>query len=141
MSEIKGLGTCSICGKPLVKGEGIGATCKAHQGKLRQTAEEVAVAPEGWLRMSAVCRKAVEQGITISQVVNASGGDACTKPLLDPIFKVKYVGRGKWMNPEVVTKGFALLKQLKEASKDAPVTKELKQEVAVSGQLKQSVVK
>jgi hypothetical protein len=112
-------------------------------GKLRQTAEEVAVVPEGWLRMSAVCRKAVEQGFTISQIVNAAGGDACTKPLLDPIFKVKYVGRGKWMNPEVVTKGFALLKQMQEASKEAPALprKEISKEVAVSGQLKQSVVK
>lgn len=101
---------CKVCGKPLTRGE-IGDTCLSHEGKLRQNADVREAVPENWVRMSKVCDAAVEQGLTINQIVKASGGDAATKPVLDPIFKVVYVGRGKWMNPEVLTKGFALLKQ------------------------------
>jgi len=131
----KGLGTCTICGKPLfrVYEDNVGSTCKAHEGKLRQTATESSVVPEGFLRMSHVCRKAVEQGITIAAVVNAAGGDACTKPLLNDIFRVVYVGRGKFMDPRVLTEGFAMLKKL---SKE-PETLETK----IAAQLKQAVKK
>jgi hypothetical protein len=137
------IGTCSICGKPLVKGEGIGATCKAHQGKLRQSADEVAAVPEGWLRMSLVCRKGVEAGLTISSIVKASGGDACTGPVMDPVFRVKYVGRGKFMDPAVVTKGFALLKQASQIARDtaAPAPKASKVEATIAAELKQAVKK
>jgi hypothetical protein len=100
---------CTICGKPLTRGE-VGDTCKAHAGKLRQSASISDTVPNGYIRMSEVCRQAVEQGLKISQIVNASGGDACTKPVLDPVFKVVYNGKKKFMNPDVMTKGFALLK-------------------------------
>jgi hypothetical protein len=100
---------CSTCGKPLTHGE-VGDTCKAHEGKIRISAEEVLVAPENWVKMSDVCRAAEEQGLKTSQVVRASGGDACTLPIMDPIFKVAYVGKRKYMNPDVMTRGFAMLK-------------------------------
>lgn len=102
---------CAICGKPLSPTSGeIGSTCKAHEGKLRQNAETREAVPEGYIRMSVVCRAAVENGLTIGQIVNASGGDACTKPIMDPVFQVVYVGRAKYMHPDVMTKGFNLLK-------------------------------
>ena len=62
--------------------------------------------------MSKVCRAADAAGIGTAAIVKAAGGDACTEDVLDPVFKVVYVGRGKWMNPEVLTKGFNLLKRL-----------------------------
>jgi hypothetical protein len=103
---------CKVCGKPLSPSSGdIGATCKAHAGKLRQSARELDKVPEGWVRMSKVCRAADDAGIGTRAVVKASGGDAAVGPLLDPIFQVVYVGRGKFMNPEVLTKGFELLKK------------------------------
>jgi len=138
----KGLGTCAICGKPLFKDYdgSIGGTCKAHQGKLRQNADESSAAPEGWLRMSLVCRKAVEVGLTIGSVVKASGGDACVDPLLDPIFRVTYVGKAKFMNPLVVTQGFNMLKASR-VDADKPVGKVSKVEAEVSNQLKQAVKK
>lgn len=116
---------CPECGKPVMKPKdgGLGATCYEHQGKLRRNASEASAVPEGWLRMSAVCRKAVEQGITISALVTAAGGDAAVDPLLDPVFKVVYVGRGKYMNPEVLTKGFNLLKAKKDAPKEPKAEK------------------
>ena len=105
---------CSVCGKPLSFDKEIGATCKEHAGKLRKysvTADEV---PEGYVRMSIVCRLANEQGISTPALVRAAGGDAATKPLLDPVFQVTYVGRSKWLHPDVLTKGFKLLKGSEE---------------------------
>jgi hypothetical protein len=112
-------GHCRICGKPIsaLKGEDIGKTCEGHINKLRKYAKSAESAPQGWLRMSLVCRKARAQDIRISAVVNAAGGDACTKPLLDPLFEVTYVGAAKFMHPDVVTKGFAMLKKQAEQRK------------------------
>jgi len=112
---------CQTCGKPLTHGE-VGDTCKAHEGKIRISAEEVPVAPDNWLKMSDVCRAAEEQGLKTSQVVRASGGDACTGEILDPVFKVAYVGKRKFMNPEVMTKGFAMLKAHQAEKSVRPVT-------------------
>lgn len=129
-------GRCKICGKPIFKTDGVGATCEAHKGKIRQFAKELAEAPKGYLRMSEVCRKAVNAGLKISAVVNAAGGDACTKPTIDPVFDIVYVGKGKYMNPEVLTKGFALLKKAAESKLEvksekatAPVAEALKAEI------------
>lgn len=132
---------CQVCGKPLSPTSGdIGATCKAHAGILRSHADIVDKVPENWIRMSKVCQAAVEQGITISAVVNAAGGDAATKPVIDPVFRVAYVGRGKFMNPEVLTKGFAILKA-KAVAKDAPKTspKPESAKAEVTGKLQQVV--
>lgn len=131
---------CAICGKPLAPSSGeIGDTCKEHEGKLRQTAQVATAAPEGYVRMSKVCQAALDKGIKISAVVTASGGDACTKPLMDPIFQVVYVGRAKYMNPEVLTRGFALLLAHKDEPKPAKLPKAT-QAAEISGKL-QSVVK
>jgi hypothetical protein len=130
---------CITCGKPLTHGEQ-GDTCKAHEGKLRQSADIGTAVPEGWIKMSEVCRKANDAGITTSALVNAAGGDAAVKPLLDPIFKVVYVGRNKFMNPAVITTGFQLLKahQMEKAEKSvAPSTNDV---AAISNTL-HSVVK
>lgn len=110
---------CKVCGKPLTKGE-VGDTCRSHEGKLRSHARESATIPEGWVRMSIVCKKAVEVGIPISAVVNAAGGDAATKPVLDRVFEVVYVGRAKYMNPKVMTDGFKMLRALREKPAPAP---------------------
>jgi len=116
-----GPGKCPICGKSVIKPKdgGVGSTCYEHMGKIRATADTVAAQPEGWLRMSKVCRKLEEAGITTSAIVRACGGDACTGPLLDPVFRVKYVGRAKYLHPDVLTTGLKLLK----AGKAEPVVK------------------
>lgn len=105
-------GKCVKCGKPIVKSiDGEGSTCFAHEGKLRRNADSAATPPEGWLRMSKVCRAAEAVGLTAGQVVRASGGDACTDALLDPLFRVTYVGNGKWMDPRVLTLGFDMIRK------------------------------
>jgi len=117
--------TCLVCGKPLVRGskDGMGATCREHQGKIRKYARQAEVAPEGWIGMSVVCREFRDAGIPISKVVTAAGGDACTKPTLDPVFDVVYVGRRKYMHPEVLTKGMKLLSSSAKATSPAKAIK------------------
>jgi len=107
-----GSGRCPICGKPVMrpKDGGVGSTCSEHIGKLRQSAQSANSIPEGYVRMSKVCDAAQEMGLTRGSVVKASGGDACTGPILDEVFLVIYVGRAKYMHPDVLTKGLQLLK-------------------------------
>lgn len=123
-------GRCPECGKPVMRPKegGLGSTCADHRGKLRQYAVQAEKPPEGWLRMSRVCDAAEAVGLTRNSVVMASGGDACTKALLDPLFQIVYVGRAKYMHPDVLTTGFKLIKEHKaqakadvEAGKPAPV--------------------
>lgn len=114
---------CGVCGKPLTKGD-VGDTCRAHEGKIRSQAKESAEVPQGFLKMSDVCRKANEAGITTSALVTAAGGDAATKPVLDPVFEVVYVGKRKYMDPRVLIDGFALLKRYQSEvaqAKEKPV--------------------
>jgi len=129
---------CKTCGKPLTRGEQ-GDTCKAHEGKIRQSADIGTAIPEGWLKMSEVCRKAKEAGLTISAVVNAAGGDAATKPVLDPVFKVVYVGRNKFMNPAVLTTGFQLLKAHQAEKAEKPVAPSTSEAQAISTTLHEVV--
>jgi len=122
-----GEGRCQTCGKPLVASSGdIGATCKLHQGKLRSTAKLADVVPEGYIRMSKVCRALETKGLSTHTIVKSCGGDACTAPVMEPlnIFQPTYVGGGKWLNPEMLTKGAELLLKAQGAPKapkaDAP---------------------
>jgi hypothetical protein len=113
-------GRCVTCGKPIIRSvDGMGSTCKSHVGLLRRSADQLSAAPEGWLRMSKVCRAAEAAGLTTGSVVKASGGDACTGPLLAPLFRVVYVGRAKFMHPSVVTEGFELIRKDKVTPKPA----------------------
>lgn len=130
-------GKCPICGKSVYrpKDGGVGSTCYEHQGKLRQSATEAQAAPEGWVRMSKVCDAAVAAGLTRGSIVKASGGDACTGPILDPVFNVVYVGRAKFMHPDVLTKGINMLLNPPKvvADKKAPAAQPAKPEAAKSG--------
>lgn len=140
-------GKCTTCGKDIMKAfDGMGSTCKKHVGLLRRNSGSAAEPPKGFLRMSDVCRKAVDYGLTIGSLVTAAGGDACTDPLLDPMFRVVYVGRGKWMDPRVITEGFKLIEQkraqpketIKPAVAPAPKTSTVS---ATASALKKAVVK
>lgn len=66
--------------------------------------------PEGWISMAVVCKAAISEGIKTSRIVAACGGDRAGDDIWDPVFEVKYVGSRKFLSPESMTKGFALLK-------------------------------
>ena len=106
-----GPGRCQICGKPIVASTGdIGGTCKGHIGHIQEFAASAAAVPEGYIGMSKVCRAYEAAGFTTRQIVDACGKDACTAPVLDPIFRPVYVGKRKFLNPLVMTKGMELLR-------------------------------
>lgn len=134
---------CEICGKP-VTGSTIGKTCEAHRGKLRAHATVAETVPEGWVRMSKVCRAFEAAGFKTNQIVKAAGGDAATQPVLDDVFRVVYVGRAKYMAPEVLTKGLALLKEhtaQQAESKPAPKAEAKTEVKATANAIKQAVKK
>ena len=140
-------GKCVTCGKDIIKSyDGQGSTCKKHEGLMRRNSDAAGEPPKGWLRMSDVCRKAVAAGLTIGSVVTAAGGDACTDKLLDPLFRVVYVGRAKYMHPDVITKGFELIRSAKNTPKEtvkpavAPAPK-ASTVTATASALKKAVVK
>jgi len=119
-------GRCQFCGKPVLKTDdnGFGSTCHDHQGKLRLGARTADKAPEGYLRMSKVCRALEALNFTTSEIVKACGGDATTEPAIHPLFQPVYVGRAKWLHPDILTKGPDILRNHKKApvAKSAPAS-------------------
>jgi hypothetical protein len=113
---------CPVCGKPVFHPTdgGLGGTCKGHIGKIRQHANEASAVPEGWLKMSFVCRSLEAKGFKTAAIVKACGGDATTDQVLDEVFRPTYVGKRKYLHPDVLVKGPALLKKAQEAK---PVSK------------------
>jgi hypothetical protein len=113
-------GRCAICHKPLTKGD-VGATCTAHMGKIRAGAIISDSVPDGWVRMSKVCRYLEAAGFTTSAIVKACGGDAATEAPIAEIFRVHYVGRGKWLHPDCMTsKGVDAMKTAAKAEVKPP---------------------
>lgn len=85
-----------------------GLTAEAWKTKLAElTVDKV---PEGWLGMSEIVKAAQGEGIKVSRVCTAMGGDRGTGEFWDPIFRIVYVGGRKFGSPEILTKGFELLK-------------------------------
>jgi hypothetical protein len=68
------------------------------------------VAPEGWIKLSEVDKVCKVEKIPVSKLVRAIGGDRGMNPPLDPLFEVRFVGRTRYLHPDVMTKGLELLK-------------------------------
>lgn len=66
--------------------------------------------PEGYLIMSEIVKQARAAGIKTSRICSAMGGDRAMNEPWDQVFKVVYVGGRKYGSKEILTKGFALLK-------------------------------
>jgi hypothetical protein len=140
---------CPICGKPVFrpKDGGLGSTCMEHQGKIRKHATEANAIPEGFVKMSQVCRHLEGKGFKTSEIVRACGGDATTAPVLDDIFRPVYVGKRKYLHPDCLTsKAEALLKKAREAkpvekSSDKPDAKPASKGVDTANALKKAVVR
>ena len=71
---------------------------------------QVPSVPEGWLKFSEVGAILREQKLPVSALVKASGGDRGMNPPLDPAFAIVYVGKTRYITPDVLTKGLALLR-------------------------------
>jgi len=83
-------------------------TAEAWTAKIAEmTVQQV---PVGWLNMAQIVKKAVENDIGRSRICAAMGGDRCASEPWDEVFKVVYVGGRKYGSPEILTRGFELLK-------------------------------
>lgn len=60
--------------------------------------------PEGWIKISDLHKICVKEGIQISRMVKAIGGDRGMEPVLNPDFKIIYSGRNRWISPKAATK-------------------------------------
>lgn len=74
--------------------------------KAELTVEE---APKGWVKLADVSNACREAEIPVSKLVRATGGDRCMNDPIDPLFKVVYVGRTRYMAPNVLTTGMKKL--------------------------------
>jgi hypothetical protein len=123
---------CSVCGKPLSDPEslkaGIGPLCRAKgwtkemwQAKMATLkADEV---PEGWVKLSEVADLCRKEGIPVTRLVRAVGGDRGMEDPIDPMFLVKYVGRARYLDPRVTSEeGLNILRD-KYLGKPAPEKK------------------
>jgi len=70
------------------------------------SAEEV---PAGHIKLTEVVGACRVEGIPVSKLIRATGGDRCMTPPLDPVFQVTYVGRTRYLKPETLTQGMKLL--------------------------------
>jgi hypothetical protein len=78
---------------------------KARKAQL--TLEEI---PAGWVKISEVATTCRANGVPISKFVRAFGGDRGMQPVAHELFKFVYVGRTRYVAPEVLTQGIAMLK-------------------------------
>jgi hypothetical protein len=128
-----GPGRCQICGKPIVASTGeVGDTCKGHIGHIREFATEAAAIPEGYIGMSKVCIAFINAGFRLADIMKACGNDATTAPVLDEVFRPCYVGKRKYLNPAVLTKGMELLRAHLNSASETKVVAPAKADKAVA---------
>jgi len=70
----------------------------------------VAEVPEGWVKLADVAARYRLEGIPVSRLVTATGGDRCMKDPLHSDYKVVFVGRTRYMPPEALTSGMDRMK-------------------------------
>jgi len=82
----------------------------AEQWATKLASMTVEKIPDGYMIMSEIVKAARNADIKVSRICTAMGGDRAMNEPWDPIFQVVYVGGRKYGSPDILTKGFALLK-------------------------------
>lgn len=102
---------CAVCGKPLTDPEsvklGIGPLCRANgwtaeKVEARMAELRVAEAPKDWIKVAEVHNELVKLDIPVARMVRAIGGDRGMEQPINETFKVVYVGRTRYLSPEVL---------------------------------------
>jgi hypothetical protein len=123
---------CSVCGKPLTDPEsikaGIGPLCRAAGWTKETVAAKMATLkrdaiPEGWVKLADVAAKCRAEGIPVTRLVRAVGGDRGMAEPASPIFSVIYVGRSRYLDPRVMKEEGLNLMRDKYLGKPAPEKK------------------
>ncbi len=136
---------CSVCGKPLTDPEsvkaGIGPLCRAKgwtkemwQAKMA-TLKRDAV-PEGFVKLSDVADLCRKEGIPVSRLVRAVGGDRGMDEPAHPKFSVIYVGRARYLDPWVTSEEGLNLMRDPNLGKPAPEKKVREKKEKVAGEAK-----
>jgi len=121
---------CQHCGKWINREEAVaeeqGDYCKHLREDLGFTtvtlAEHrrtmtVANPPDGWIKVASLHKICVREGIPVSAMVRAFGGDRAIDPPLHPKFKVTYSGNSRWLDPWCASPdGLNFLRSLKLAA-------------------------
>jgi hypothetical protein len=101
---------CRICGKILTDPDsmvkGIGPECESKGYTPEAIAAKKAelsgeTVPEGWIKIGVACDRLREMGIPHTRLVAAVGGDRGMGTLLNETFRPLYVGRQRWLHPEI----------------------------------------
>jgi hypothetical protein len=122
---------CQICGKTITANEslevGRGHRCDDLLEK-GWTAEKLSVhrqqmsadkVDEDWISVPNMHKLCVENGIPVSSMVRAMGGDRAVDDPLDERFRPKYVGRTRYLNPWCATEeGLNFLKSVSKAPRE-----------------------
>lgn len=71
----------------------------------------IPVTPEGlaYVKLATLTDACRVAGVPISKMVRATGGDRGMYPPIEPLFQVTYVGRVRYLHPEVLTQGMLKL--------------------------------
>lgn len=122
--------TCQYCGKPISQENalehGAGSRCQElrEQGwdadrlaehKASMSADEVPVTEDGreYVKVAVLHRRLVKEGIPVSRMVRAMGGDRSIDDPAHPHFKPVYVGRARYLHPDTMTEwGFNFLRSM-----------------------------
>jgi hypothetical protein len=124
---------CLVCNKPLTDPEsiaqGVGPLCRAKGWTKEVVAAKMAElkkteVPEGWIKLAAVADRLRTENIPVSRLVRAVGGDRGMEDPISPAFQVIYVGRARYLSPEVISpEGLTILaqKSLGEPKPEKPV--------------------
>lgn len=140
IAEIKAAGhdviitKCLRCGKTLIKDTSIeneqGDYCNHLFNELGYTTEALAAhraamssteVPEDWVKVAALHKICVREGIPVASMVKAMGGDRALGTPLNEMWVPLYVGNARWLDPFCATPEG--LDQLRAASKVAKIGK------------------
>lgn len=77
------------------------------------TVEAVPQTDDGrpWVKLAEVANAFRTAGIPISRLVRATGGDRGMNPPVNPLWQIVYVGRTRYMNPDVLTTGIKAMQE------------------------------
>ena len=125
---------CVHCGKYLVRDASIeaeeGDRCAELYDTLGYTKEGLlehrmsmtqSVVPDGYIKVAALHKLLVKEGIPVSRMVNLMGKDRSINGALDPRFQPVYVGNARWLPGWCASKeGLAFMANYKVGGAKAP---------------------
>jgi hypothetical protein len=142
---------CVHCGKLLVRDISVereeGDYCSHLFDELGHTKESLAqhrasmsasVVPDGYVKVASLHKILVREGIPVSHMVRAMGGDRGLLPAARPELVPIYVGNARWLNPWCASKeGLSYLRDYGTGSGKAPGATKTAKPSSIATQMEQ----